>query len=105
MKRKNSKEKPNRLYNTGKQVAILQMNYGNSFLNEQKSKSVPVPVSTRDAQDTVLPDIRLAGYPANPVRAGYRISGRILGLATIFLVKYQIYKNSFNNYRLLQALT
>jgi hypothetical protein len=42
-----------------------------------------------------LPDIRPAGYPANPkagypVRAGYRISGRILGLTTIFLVKYQI---------------
>jgi hypothetical protein len=41
------------------------------------------------------PDIRLAGYPANP-KAGYRISGkgqisgRILGLTTIFLVKYQI---------------
>jgi hypothetical protein len=35
-----------------------------------------------------LPDIRPAGYPANPkagypVRAGYRISGRILGLTTI----------------------
>jgi hypothetical protein len=49
----------------------------------------------RDAPDTVLPDIRLAGYPANP-KAGYqisglifrkgRISGRILGLTTIFLV-------------------
>jgi hypothetical protein len=62
-----------------------------------------------------LPDIRLAGYPANPkagyrisgwpdirliqkpdtgypVRAGYRISGRILDLTTtgIFLVKYQV---------------
>jgi hypothetical protein len=30
-----------------------------------------------------------AGYPANP-KAGYRISGRILGLTIIFLVKYQI---------------
>jgi hypothetical protein len=38
----------------------------------------------RDAPDTVF-----AGYPANP-KAGYRISGRILGLTTIFLVKYQI---------------
>jgi hypothetical protein len=35
----------------------------------------------RDAPDTVF-----AGYPANP-KAGYRISGRILELATIFLVK------------------
>jgi hypothetical protein len=37
-----------------------------------------------DAPDTVF-----AGYPAN-LKAGYRISGRILGLTTIFLVKYQI---------------
>jgi hypothetical protein len=47
----------------------------------------------------VLPDIRLAGYPANP-KAGYRISDkgripdirpyRLLGLTSIFLVKYQI---------------
>jgi hypothetical protein len=36
-----------------------------------------------------LPDIRPAGYPANP-KAGYRISGRILDLKTIFLVKYQV---------------
>jgi hypothetical protein len=37
------------------------------------------------------PDTDFAGYPAGyPVRAGYRISGRILGLITIFLVKYQI---------------
>jgi hypothetical protein len=33
-----------------------------------------------------LPDIRPTGYPANP-KAGYRISGRILGLKTKFLVK------------------
>jgi hypothetical protein len=45
---------------------------------------------TRDALDTVF-----AGYPVHP-KAGYRISGkgrisgRILGLTTIFLVKYQI---------------
>jgi hypothetical protein len=45
-----------------------------------------------------LPDIRLIQRPDTgtgyPVRAGYRISGlisgRILGLTTIFLVKYQI---------------
>jgi hypothetical protein len=47
----------------------------------------------------ILPDIRPAGYPAKP-KAGYRISGRIsgkgrisgwiLGLTNIFLVKYQI---------------
>jgi hypothetical protein len=37
-----------------------------------------------------LPDNRPAGYPANPT-AGYRISGRILGLTTILLVKYQIH--------------
>jgi hypothetical protein len=43
-----------------------------------------------------LPDIRLiqkpdTGYPAGyPVRAGYRISGRILDLTTIFLAKYQV---------------
>jgi hypothetical protein len=42
------------------------------------------------------PDIRLiqkldTGYPAGyPVRAGYRISGRILGFTTTFLVQYQI---------------
>jgi hypothetical protein len=60
------------------------------------------------------PDIRLiqkpdTGYPAGyPVRAGYRISGRILDFKTIFLVKYQVpgkfFKStgSFNNYRLLQ---
>jgi hypothetical protein len=41
----------------------------------------------RDAPDTV--DIRQAGYPGNP-KAGYRISGQILSLTTIFLVKYQI---------------
>jgi hypothetical protein len=41
------------------------------------------------------PDTVFAGYTANP-KAGYRISGkgrisgRILGLTTIFLVKYQI---------------
>jgi hypothetical protein len=35
-----------------------------------------------------LRDIRPAGYPANP-QAGYRISGRILGFTTTFLVKYQ----------------
>jgi hypothetical protein len=40
----------------------------------------------------VLPDIRPTGYPDNPAnpKAGYWISGRILGLTTIFLVKYQI---------------
>jgi hypothetical protein len=32
--------------------------------------------------------IRPAGYP---VRAGYRISGRILDLITIFLVKYKVF--------------
>jgi hypothetical protein len=37
----------------------------------------------------ILPDIRPAGYPAKP-KAGYRISGRIIGLTTLFLVKYQI---------------
>jgi hypothetical protein len=31
----------------------------------------------------ILPDIWPAGYPANPI-AGYRISGRILDLTTIF---------------------
>jgi hypothetical protein len=42
-----------------------------------------------------LLDIRPAGYPANP-KAGYqisgkgRISGRILDLTTLFLVKYQV---------------
>jgi hypothetical protein len=43
-------------------------------------------VVIKDAPDTVF-----AGYPANP-KAGYRISGkgRILGLTTTFLVKYQI---------------
>jgi hypothetical protein len=46
------------------------------------SDHLPVALS-RDAPDTVF-----AGYPANP-KAGYRISGRIFGLATIFLVKYQ----------------
>jgi hypothetical protein len=59
-----------------------------------------------------LPDIQLiqkpdTGYPAGYlVRARYRISSQILGLATIFLVKYQInlLKNSFNNYRFVQTL-
>jgi hypothetical protein len=39
-----------------------------------------------------LPDIRAdTGYPAgDPVRAGYRISGRILSLTFIFLVKNQL---------------
>jgi hypothetical protein len=31
----------------------------------------------------------MAGYPV-PVMAGYRISGRILGMTTIFLAKYKI---------------
>jgi hypothetical protein len=47
----------------------------------------------RDAPDTVF-----AGYQAGyPVRAGYRISGRILGLTTIFLVNEisnKIYKTA-----------
>jgi hypothetical protein len=58
------------------------------------------------------PDIRPAEYLANPkagnpagypVRAGYRISGRILDLTTTFLVKYQnkYYKT---DYKLLQTL-
>jgi hypothetical protein len=38
----------------------------------------------RDAPDTVF-----AGYPANP-KAGNLISGRILGLKAIFLLKYQM---------------
>jgi hypothetical protein len=47
-------------------------------------------VNIRDAPDTVF-----AGYPTNPnagypVRAGYRIFGRIFGLTILFLVKYQI---------------
>jgi hypothetical protein len=54
-----------------------------------------------------LPDIWSAGYPANS-KAGYRISGRVSGKGRIqdirpetwienyILVKYQIYKNSFN---------
>jgi hypothetical protein len=68
-------------------------------------------IITRDAPDTVFAGYRIrliqktdTGYP---VRAGYRISGRILGSTTtgIFFVKYQInLKNSFNNYRLLQRL-
>jgi hypothetical protein len=37
-----------------------------------------------------LPDIRPAGYMAN-LKAGYRISGRILDFTTIFLVKYQVH--------------
>jgi hypothetical protein len=63
-----------------------------------------VSTLTRDAPDTVfagyplssLPDIRViqkpdTEYPAGyTVRAGYRISGRILGLKTIFLIKYQM---------------
>jgi hypothetical protein len=59
-------------------------------LNIERSKFVATYyesclfVHTRDAPDTVF-----AGYPANP-KAGYRISGRILGVTTIFLIKYQI---------------
>jgi hypothetical protein len=34
-----------------------------------------------------------AGYPAN-TKAGYRISGRILGMTTIFLKKYLIIKKT-----------
>jgi hypothetical protein len=64
-------------------------------------------INSRDAPDTVF-----AGYPANPkagypVRAGYRISGRILGLTTIFYgKKSNKFINSINNYRyrLLQKL-
>jgi hypothetical protein len=58
----------------------------------------------------LLPDIWPAGYPANPkagypVRAGYRISGLILGLTTIFLENIKsVYKNSVNSYKLLQTL-
>jgi hypothetical protein len=46
-----------------------------------------------------LPDIRPAGYQANP-KAGYRITGRIFVLTNIFLVVYKIIfvKKSFNNY-------
>jgi hypothetical protein len=59
-----------------------------------------------------LPDIRLiqkpdTGYPAGyPVRAGYRISGRILDLDNYIFGKISsnFFKNSFNNYRLLQTL-
>jgi hypothetical protein len=32
-------------------------------------------IEFRDALDTVLPDIRRAGYPVHP-KAGYRISGK-----------------------------
>jgi hypothetical protein len=52
---------------------------------ERKNKDYRY-MCTRDAPDTVLPDIR---YPA-----GYGISGRIFGrifvFITIFLVKYKI---------------
>jgi hypothetical protein len=36
-----------------------------------------------------LPDIRVIQKPdtGHPIRAGYRVSGRILGLTTIFYVK------------------
>jgi hypothetical protein len=49
-------------------------------------------MKTRDAPDT---GTVFAGYPANPkagypVKAGYRISGRIFVLTSIFLVKYKI---------------
>jgi hypothetical protein len=60
-------------------------------------------INIRDAPDTIFagytagrisgrPDIRLIQKPDTgyPVRAGYWISGRILGLTTIFLVKHQI---------------
>jgi hypothetical protein len=44
----------------------------------EKKKIVMAPgmnrLLTRGALDTVLPDIRPAGYPATP-KAGYRISG------------------------------
>jgi hypothetical protein len=48
---------------------------------EQKLKWI----SGRDAPDSVF-----AGYPANP-KAGYRISGRILDFASIFLVNSEMY--------------
>jgi hypothetical protein len=47
-------------------------------------------------RELFLPDIRLIK------KAGYRISGRIFGLTTIILVKYQI--NLQTNYCLLQTL-
>jgi hypothetical protein len=61
----------------------------------------------------VLPDIRPAGYPVNlkagypagyPVRAGYRISGRIFFLTDMFLAKHKIsfFLKCFNNYSLQQ---
>jgi hypothetical protein len=58
-----------------------------------------------------LPDIRLiqkpdTGYPAGyPVRAGYRISGQILDLDNYIFGKIssKFFKNSFNNFRLLQT--
>jgi hypothetical protein len=54
----------------------------------------------------LFPDIRLIQKPDTgyPVRAEYRISGRILGLTTIFLVKYQKTFIKQHNYRLLQTL-
>jgi hypothetical protein len=53
--------------------------------------TIVLSVTIRDA-----PDIRLiqkpdTGYPAGyPVKAGYRISGRIFILTNIFLVRYKI---------------
>jgi hypothetical protein len=59
-----------------------------------KIDTFSITTTSRDA-----PDTDFAGYPAKP-KAGYRISGRIsgkgrisgriLGLTNIFLVKYQI---------------
>jgi hypothetical protein len=63
-----------------------------------------IRIRARDAPDT---GTVFAGYPANP-KVGYRISGRILGLTAIFLVKYllnKLIKNSFKNYIILKKKT
>jgi hypothetical protein len=56
-------------------------------------------MKTRDALDTVF-----AGYPVN-VKGGYRKSGLIFGLKTVFLVKKnQVnFLKSFDKFRLLQT--
>jgi hypothetical protein len=48
-----------------------------------------MPSKSRDAPNT---GTAFAEYPADP-KAGYRISGQIFGLTTIFLLKYKYKTN------------
>jgi hypothetical protein len=68
------------MYNIAQRVSIpIQVSVNEAFLNlEQSPYQYFMPYFLGMHRILFLPDIRPAGYPANP-KAGYRISGRISG--------------------------